>query len=164
MNNQQMTIAIRSNYRNYRKDLITHGEWSAFLQTIPNKEMIKEALAPIFAAQDRLKRFCNGAFFTNKIRSYCNFYGYSDVHAYEVVKVVSDKTVHVRRLDAKLVSKMQFEVGGFSAICTNNGNQKYEFSSNEDNGIVVLRLGKNGWGKGKFRMSDAPHEHYDYNF
>lgn len=52
---------------------------------------------------------------------YANHLGYSDVNPYEVVRVISDKTIEIREMNAERDDsvKMEFVVGGFSAICTN---------------------------------------------
>ena len=100
---------------------------------------------------------------------YANHYGWTDVNPYEVVKVVSNKTIEIREMDADRdeTVKMDFVAGGFSAICTNPHDQKWEIKSNPANAVIRIRLGKNGWkdkhGR-KFGLADAPHKFYDYNF
>lgn len=87
--------------------------------------------------------------------------GWSDRHAYEVIEVIDDRHIIVRRLDAKRTD--------------NNGvsdSQDYEFTSNPNNHTCKLfltkqgrwrerigrRLGCNGWLVGKAM------EYYDYSF
>jgi hypothetical protein len=99
------------------------------------------------------------------IKKYCNEYLYSDVQPYEVVRVISPVTVEIRQMDTKQIifPKERF-VGGFIANTADNDHQKYEYISNPENPIMRLRLGKKGWGNGKFVMSDKPIKFYDYNF
>lgn len=100
---------------------------------------------------------------------YANMYSYTDVTPYEVVKVISDKTIEVREMDAveDRSVKLEFHVGGFSAHCSNQRDQKWHITSNPENRIIRIRLGKQGWkdkhGQ-KFGLSDRPIRFYDYNF
>jgi hypothetical protein len=107
----------------------------------------------------------DGFHHTTKIRQFCNEFGYSDVEPYEVVKVISANCVEVREMATKqIVFPSQFFVGGFSAHCADNFNQKYEYTSDPCRPTIRIRKGKKGWGNGKFRMANHPHKHYDYNF
>ena len=100
---------------------------------------------------------------------YANHYGWSDVNPFEVIKVVSDKTIEVREMDADRdeTVKMDFVAGGFSAICTNPYDQRWVIKSDPTAPVIRIRLGKNGWkdkhGR-KFKLADAPSKFYDYNF
>jgi hypothetical protein len=102
--------------------------------------------------------------------NYANHYGYSDVNPFEVVRIVSDKTIEVREMNAERDEsvKMNFEVGGFSAICTNQNEQKWFITSDESAPMIRLRLNKKGEWKDKhgrkFALSDQPIKFYDYNF
>ena len=104
------------------------------------------------------------------MNKFANHYGYSDVNPYEVVKVVSDKTIEVREMDAERDDsvKMEFHVGGFSAHCSNQHDQKWFIKSNDTNPVVRIRLSKSGVWKDKygrkFGLSDQPVRFYDYNF
>lgn len=101
---------------------------------------------------------------------YANHIGYSDINPYEVVKVISDKTLEVREMDAKLAEgeKPQFIVGGFAGHCVNQRELKYDISSNPENPVIRIRLRKNGYfyssGGAKFKLADEPKYFYDYNF
>ncbi len=101
---------------------------------------------------------------------YANHIGYSDVNPFEFVKVVSDKTIEIREMDAveDRSVKMEFVPGGFSAICTNNHDQKWTIASNPSNKVVRIRLSKKkGWRDAhgrRFQLDDAPRKFYDYNF
>lgn len=100
---------------------------------------------------------------------YANHFGWTDVNPYEVLKVVSDKTLVIREMDADRDESvaLNFEVGGFSAVCTNMSDQKWNIKSNESNPVIRIRLGKRGWKDAhgrKFGLSDHPRKYYDYNF
>ena len=101
---------------------------------------------------------------------YANRIGYSDVTPYEVVRVVSDKTIEVRAMDAERDEsfKLEFIPGGFSAHCVNQCDQKWNISSNSENPVVRIRLSKNrGWQDkhgGRYNLAEAPRKFYDYNF
>lgn len=102
--------------------------------------------------------------------NYANQIGYSDVTPYEVVRIVSDKTIEIREMDAVRDEsfKLNFIPGGFSAHCDNQSDQKWIISSNEENNVVRIRLSKNrGWqdkyGR-RFALADEPRKFYDYNF
>ena len=111
-----------------------------------------------------------------KIKKYINHAGYSDVTPYEVVEVISDQTVVVREMDAERDDsvKMEFVPGGFSAICVNQNNQKWNITSNPKNPTIRARwskakgqwqVKKKGWNAAmRMRMADQPHKFYDYNF
>ena len=57
---------------------------------------------------------------------FANHIGYSDVNPFEVVKVISDKTIEIRAMDAERDDsvKLDFIPGGFSAHCANQSEQK----------------------------------------
>ena len=100
---------------------------------------------------------------------YANQLGYSDINPYEVVRVVSDKTLDVREMDAERDDsvKLEFVPGGFSAVCLNQRDQKWLIKSNPENKIVRIRLGKNGWKDAygrAFSLGNYPVKFYDYNF
>jgi hypothetical protein len=100
---------------------------------------------------------------------YANQYGYSDVYPFEVVKVISDKTIEIREMDAERDEsvKLEWVAGGFAGHCSNQRDQKWFISSNPENKIIRIRLGKQGWkdkhGR-KFGLSNKPTRFYDYNF
>ena len=104
------------------------------------------------------------------MNQYANHYGYSDVNPFEVVRVISDKTIEVREMDAERDESVQLEFipGGFSAHCVNQRDQKWDIKSNPANPVIRIRLSaKKGWqdkyGR-RFRLSDQPIKFYDYNF
>lgn len=100
---------------------------------------------------------------------YANLICYSDIVPFEVVRVISNKTIEIREMNANLVEgwKPEMIVGGFSAHCVNNNTQEYTYSTREGSPIVRARLQKSGKWKsihGEHRLSDEPKRFYDYNF
>jgi hypothetical protein len=99
---------------------------------------------------------------------FANRHGYSDVEAFEIVRVISEKTIEVRAMtvsDNK--TKMDFHVGGFSAHCSNQSAQEYDYTSNPDNTVLRARLRKDGcyhsaWGR--HIVSTEPYKFHDFNF
>ena len=97
---------------------------------------------------------------------------YSDVEPFEIVRVVSDKTIEVRAMDATMADdwKPNMVSGGFSFHCTNNNDQRkaWVITSNEANPVVRIRKQKNGtWynkSNGRFFLAEQPAKKYDFNF
>ena len=103
------------------------------------------------------------------MNQFANHYGYSDVNPYEVMRVISDKTIEVREMDAERDDsvKLEFQVGGFSAHCSNQCDQRWNISSNPGNQVIRIRLGKQGWKDAhgrRFKLNNQPVKFYDYNF
>jgi hypothetical protein len=100
---------------------------------------------------------------------FANHLGYTDVTPYEIVRVVSDKTLEIREMKCERDEsvKMEFVVGGFSAICLNQRDQEWFITSDESAPVKRIRLGKRGW-KDKyghrFDVSDKPVKFHDFNF
>jgi hypothetical protein len=63
--------------------------------------------------------------------THANHSGWSDVHPYEIVRVVSPKTIEIRVMDAELDKNWKPEIiaGGFAGHCTNQGAQKWDYKS-----------------------------------
>ena len=101
---------------------------------------------------------------------YANKIGYSDIEPAEVVRKVSDKCLVIRAMDAERDQsvKLDFQAGGFSAVCVNQNQQRWNVKSNSANREVRIRLQKNGdWkcsGGNRYALSDKPVKFYDYNF
>jgi len=105
----------------------------------------------------------------NQDLNYANHYSHSDVTPYEIVRRISDRTLEIREMDAERDEsvKLEFHVGSFSAHCSNQRQQKWFITSNEQNRVIRIRLGKDGWKDAhgrKFDLSDKPVSFYDYNF
>lgn len=98
---------------------------------------------------------------------YANMSGYSDVKPFEIVRVVSDKTIEIREMDAEL-GDWQPEIisGGFAGHCVNQDKQVWNIKSNEANPVIRARRNKDGWKSsyGKHFLSTQPSKFRDYNF
>ena len=99
---------------------------------------------------------------------YACHYLYTDVHAYEIVKVVSDKTLEVRKMDTKHnIAHLKQYAGGFFGHVAGQRNQKVTYAANPNNEVIRIRKKKNGgWGhKGcRFGLQEKPYAFYDFNF
>ena len=100
---------------------------------------------------------------------YANLRLHSDVEPYEIVKVVSNKTLIVRPMHAKLdpTWKPEMHAGGFVAHTSNNYDQKWIITSDVLSDTVRIRLHKNGtWHgrSGRFTINEKPIKFHDYNF
>lgn len=100
---------------------------------------------------------------------YANHLGYSDIDPYEVIRVVSDKTLEVREMHCERDEsvKLEFHIGGFSAHCSNQRDQNWFITPDEQGRVFRIRLGKNGWKDAhgrRFALGDEPVKFYDYNF
>lgn len=145
-----------------RSDFIWH---ILALENIHDKDRVKRIGEKLFDAEDRLGAYKNSFRFRTKIRKYCNERLYTDVNPYEVVRVVSDKIVEVRPMHAEITKRpKEFHPGGFSGHYSDNYAQEYKYTSVEDAPIMRLHLSKQGWGRGRFTMSDKPRKFYDFNF
>ena len=97
-------------------------------------------------------------------------YMYSDVVAYEIVKVISDKTIEVRKMDSHHdISKLKQISGGFFGHVVNQHNQEVKYASNLNNPVIRLRRKKNNpeaWTyKGfRFGLETKPYAFHDFNF
>jgi len=64
--------------------------------------------------------------------------------------------------------KMEFHVGGFSANCSNQQDQKWFINSNPEGEVKRIRLNSKGQWKDKYgnrySLNDKPIKFYDYNF
>jgi hypothetical protein len=101
--------------------------------------------------------------------NYANHCMYSDVDPYEVVRVISDKTIEIRAMKAERddSAKLDFHVGGFSAHCSNQNQQKWIITSDETAPVKRIRLGKRGWKDAhgcRYNLADKPRKFHDYNF
>jgi hypothetical protein len=100
--------------------------------------------------------------------THANHIGWTDVNPYEIVRVVSDKTIEIREMNAKqLPWKRDFHAGGFFGHTSNQEKQKWEINSNESAPVIKARKRKDGYfhsSAGKHQLSDEPRKFYDYNF
>lgn len=97
---------------------------------------------------------------------YANWYGYSDVHPFEVVRVISATTIEIRMMTATKDPSWTpiWDAGGFTAHCSNQHEQRWFYQSDPNARVERIRKGKQGWKKGEFRISDKPRRFHDYNF
>lgn len=101
---------------------------------------------------------------------YANQIGYSDVRPFEIISVSkSGKQITIREMNAELDPswKPQFHAGGFSAHCSNQADQKWIITSDENANTIKAYLRKDGRfhsAYGKHKIEDQPRRFYDYNF
>jgi hypothetical protein len=100
---------------------------------------------------------------------YANHHGWSDIDPYEIVRVISDKTIEIRPMKAERDEsvKLEWVVGGFAGHCTNQRAQKWHITRDEQAPVIRARLHKDGAYHskcGKHYLSDKPIRFYDYNF
>lgn len=102
-------------------------------------------------------------------KNFANLLGYSDVQPFEVVRRVSEKIVEVRPMKAERdpTWKPEFVKGGFAAHCTNQSEQRWIITPDEDAYTIRLHKRKDGYfyHKGtRFSLEEKPRRFYDYNF
>ena len=99
---------------------------------------------------------------------YANMHGWSDVEPFEIVRVISDKTIVIKKMIAETDENWKPEIipGGFAGHCVNQNEQKWSYKSAPDAIEIKARLGKKGWKSayGKHVLSTEPRKFYDYNF
>lgn len=76
------------------------------------------------------------------------------------------KTITVRYDKAELDPnwKPEWIPGGFSAICTNNSEQKWIITEDPNGSTETFRMTKRGWEHNGCRLTPGWHKYYDYNF
>ena len=99
---------------------------------------------------------------------YASEHFYTDVQAYEIVKVISDKTLEVRRLEATYdISHLNHYAGGFCGHVENQRDQKVSFKVDTESPVIRIRKNKYGkWShKGRrFSLQTKPYAYRDFNF
>ena len=85
---------------------------------------------------------------------------YSDRHAYQVIRMETEKRMVVRKMTAKRVNVGEYWMSDA---------QDYEFTENQDAPEITLRLHKDGFwyatnNCNPFRITSEPHEYFDYSF
>ena len=93
--------------------------------------------------------------------------GWTDRYPYEVVRIVSEKCLEIRAMDAKLdpAWKPEWHVGGFAGHCSNQHEQKWNLTSNPENPTKLIRLTKKGWSLKSSRYDiGVARKFHDYNF
>jgi len=95
---------------------------------------------------------------------------HSDVEAWEIVKVVSDKCIEIRRLDTEhSIDHLEQIPGGFSCHVVNQQDQKVTYTSNPENAVIRIRRRKDSFTQwvykgARFTLREQPYAFYDYNF
>ena len=101
---------------------------------------------------------------------YANLIKYSDVEPLEIIATSkSGKQITVRWMDAERdpTWKPEFHAGGFSAHCSNQSEQRWVITSNEDQPTFKAHLRKDGRYHsiyGKHAIEEQPRCFHDYNF
>lgn len=103
------------------------------------------------------------------MKAYANLAMYTDVHPFEVVRQVSDKTIEIRGMKARLAEGQKPKIipGGFAGHCVNQRELEYVIEPNPQAPVIRARLHKDGrWysKQGRHYLADEPHYFYDYNF
>lgn len=85
---------------------------------------------------------------------------YSDRHAYQVIRMETEKRMVARRLTPERVNIGEYVMSDA---------QDYEFTENPDAPEITLRLHKDGFWYASnncnpFRITSEPHEYFDYSF
>lgn len=91
---------------------------------------------------------------------------WSDAHAYTIIKR-TPKTLTLRRCRASLADgwKPEFIPGGFSVICVNDADQRWQYEEDPDGQIVrAYWSDRYGFRVDGCQVTPGRHEHYDYNF
>lgn len=97
-------------------------------------------------------------------------YLYTDIRAYEIVKVVSDKTLEIRPMKSKhSCANLEFTPGGFSGHFQNQRNQEVAYESDPEAPTMRIRKKRGSlesWGAGRvqFGLTTEPHAFHDFNF
>ncbi len=105
-----------------------------------------------------------------ELGKFANKFGYSDIYPFEIVRVISDKTLEIRPMSSELSEdwKPEIIVGGFSGHCVNNNTQEYTYTSKPEAETIRIRKRKNQdeWTHNgeRYIVDFKPQRHYDYNF
>lgn len=171
MKTAELRNEVRTTFRSYRKNEVDSKRWWDFINERRSEFgeefncVLRKVLDDHDTARRRLKKYLESALFRFKIRKYCNLHLFSDIEPCEVVEIISKRKVKIRKMDAVIkTAPKDFHAGGFSGNFSDNDQQRWECVSNSENEIEVITLTKNGWGCGRYKMSDQPRKFYDYNF
>ena len=75
--------------------------------------------------------------------AYASEYLYSDVRAWEILRVVSDKCIEIRRMDSEhSCAHLEQVSGGFAGHVVGQRGQKVTYSSNPNNEVIRIRRRK----------------------
>jgi|TARA_R110002126_G_scaffold47593_2_gene133320 hypothetical protein len=106
---------------------------------------------------------------TPEVGLYANLAMYSDAFPFEIVKIVSAKTIEIRSMEATLDPSWKPEMipGGFCAHTTNQDSQRWTYESKPTAHVFRARRRKDGYfhsKQGRHLISDHPVRFHDYNF
>ena len=101
---------------------------------------------------------------------FANKLGYSDINPFEIVRVISEKTLEIRKMNAEKDPSWEpkWVDGGFAGHCLNQYDQKWFITPDQDAPVFRIRLSKaRGWrdaNGNSYKLGDQPVKFYDYNF
>jgi hypothetical protein len=107
------------------------------------------------------------------MQKFANQHLYTDVEPFEVVRVISDKTIEIRKMKSRELDwGKDFVAGGFFGHVINQDKQRWLITSDETQPVIKARLNKPkghkyGFWKSEFGrhfLADEPIKFYDYNF
>ena len=105
------------------------------------------------------------------MKNFANHIGYSDINPFEVVRAVSKTTLEIRAMNAERDTsvKLDFQPGGFFAHCSNQNEQRWDITPNEEARVFRIRFSKakNRWQDSfgnRYNLANKPTKFYDYNF
>lgn len=124
----------------------------------------------LYKEKRNLEKELNGAIANNvQVGDGITLRVYSDCHAFTII-ARTEKTLTIQQDKATLKNnwKPEFVHGGFTAHCTNQNEQEYDYEKNEKGQILKIRWSdkKSCWNapRGYAGISLGRHEFYDYNF
>lgn len=100
---------------------------------------------------------------------YANHHSWTDVTPYQVVRVISDKTIEIREMKAERDESVNLEwvAGGFAGHCVNQRDQKWIITPDPTAPVIRARRRVDGYyhsAYGKHMLNARPLKFYDYNF
>ena len=100
--------------------------------------------------------------------THANHLGFSDVTPFEIVRVVSAKTIEVRMMKAERGEwTPDCRVGGFMGRVMNQRDQQWTITADETAPVERIRRNTRGeWrnARGRFELAAQPVRFYDFNF
>ncbi len=104
----------------------------------------------------------NQLILNDMVGKFVNRYLYTDIQPVgQIVAIKGKGTLVIRKVVASSnKTKMDYVVGGFSAICTNQGEQEYDFEILDE--TIEMRYSKQFLKQ--YGIDSKPRKYYDYNF
>ena len=107
-----------------------------------------------------------------KPAKHANLHLWSDVHPYEIVKVVSDKTIEIREMETEAVPWKELmaklpEAQRAEYREPGDNRQEWIITPNNENAVIRARKNKGGFWKsiyGEHYLAANPIKRYDYDF